>query len=186
MQAHGLANQLGISVDEATSLIRDYKAAFPTVTKFLDDLGNATKMTMQARTIVGRRRRWEKPTWDSAKERLLADPKMKGKVVTQDMVRKRYVGMFAAIEREGKNMPIQGSNGDLTKRAMFLAWEKLESEYGAFLINSVHDELVVECPADKAEACEAFVSECMRAAGAEWIKGLVMEVEGTIADYWTK
>ncbi len=166
--------------------MRDYKAAFPTVMNFLEELGQHAKLRLEARTVVKRRRRWEKPTWALAEYRLRTDKKLAGKVITQDMIRKRYVGMYSSIEREGKNMPIQGTNSDLTKRAMFLAWKELFQKFGAFFVNSVHDEIVVECPEDKAEECFKFVMECMVAAGAEWIHDIVMEAEGSIADMWTK
>ncbi len=186
LQAKGLAAKLGITEDEAETLLERYKAAFPTVMKFLDDLGKAAKMHMEARTVTNRRRRWVLPTWELAKFRLQKDPKNKNKVITQDMVRRRYVGMFNSIEREGKNMPIQGANADLTKRAMFLIWQRLFIDFKAFFVNTVHDEVVIECPEESADTCCEFIGSCMRAAGAEWIKGIVMEVEGAPDKWWTK
>ncbi len=186
LQEKGLAEQLGISVTEAGKLLHDYKAAFPTVMKFLDTIGQHAKMKLEARTVVKRRRRWEQPTWELAEYKLRTDKKLAGKPITQDMIRKRYVGMYSSIEREGKNMPIQGTNSDLTKRAMFLAWKDLFPKFGASFINMVHDEIVVECPEAVADDCFKFVSECMVAAGAEWIHDITMEVEGAIDDMWTK
>jgi DNA polymerase I len=186
LSAKGLSDQLDISFADAEKLLADYKAAFPTVMKFLDNLGKRTKASLVARTVVGRTRRWIQPTWERAKEKLLKDPKLKGKTITNDMIHSRLKGMVGSIEREGKNMPIQGTNSDLTKRAMYLAWKELEPRFGAFFVNMVHDEIVVECPEAHAEDCFKFVKHCMEAAGAEWIKGIVMEVEGSNEPMWTK
>lgn len=185
LQARGLADQLGITVDEAEKLLFDYKAAFPTVMKFLDELGVSAKTRLESRTVVGRRRRWARPDWKATEDSLLKNAK-KDEIITAEKVRKRYVGLFRSIEREGKNMPIQGTNADLTKRAMFLAWKRLFPEFGAFFVNMVHDEIVVECPKENAESCFSFVMECMEQAGAEWIKGIPMSAEGGIDNCWNK
>jgi DNA polymerase I-like protein with 3'-5' exonuclease and polymerase domains len=183
-----LAKELGIAFSEAEDLLVRYKAAFPRVMTFLDELGKAAKTTLEARTIIGTRRRWKKPSWETAKERAIEDKKDK-KIftpVTDRDIRWKYTGMFGSIEREGKNAPIQGANANLSKLAMGLAWERLEPDFGAYWLNMVHDELVVECPEDKAEECFSWISECMVKAGAMWIKSLPMSVEGHIKDTWTK
>lgn len=185
LQAPGLAAQLGISVAEAEDLLAKYKAAFPTVMRFLESLGDAAKAKLESRTCTGRRRRWLEPTWEVAKARVLKDLN-KGETLTEHKIRRRYVGMFRSIEREGKNMPIQGLNADLTKRAMFLIWIQLFARFGAYILNTIHDECVIECPAECADECAAFIDQCMRQAGAEWVKGLPMTTEGTIAEWWTK
>jgi DNA polymerase I-like protein with 3'-5' exonuclease and polymerase domains len=188
-----LAKELGITFTEAEDLLARYKAAFPTVMSFLEELGTKAKTTLEARTIIGTRRRWAKPSWETAKQRAIDDEKAKAKeegreprAITDRDIRWKYTGMFGSIEREGKNAPIQGTNANLSKLAMSLVWERLEPDFGAFWLNMVHDELVIECPADKADECFAFVGACMTEAGAMWIKSLPMTWEGHIEDYWTK
>jgi DNA polymerase-1 len=179
-----LGKALGITFDEAKELLEKYNHSFPTVIKFLHELGERAKTHLEARTIIGSRRRWAKPSWDKAKERAIEDSK--GKPVTDKDVRWKYTGMFGSIEREGKNAPIQGTNANLTKLAMALIWERLEPEFGALWLSVIHDELVVECPEDKAEACCAFMQEKMTEAGAMWIKSLPMTTEAEIEATWTK
>jgi DNA polymerase I len=181
-----LAKSLGITFEQAQELLEKYNHSFPTVIKFLSDLGAKAKTHLEARTIIGTRRRWAKPSWEKAKERALEDAKDKTKPVTDKDVRWKYTGLWGSIEREGKNAPIQGTNANLSKLAMALVWEQLEPVFGAFFYNMVHDELVIECPEENAEACRDFVGACMTQAGAMWIKLLPMTWEAEIEDTWTK
>lgn len=181
-----LAKEVGITYQEAIELLERYKAAFPTVMKFLEELGANAKTYLEARTIIGTRRRWPKPSWEKAKERALDYAKDKTKPLTDRDIRWKYTGLWGSIEREGKNAPIQGTNANLTKLAMALMWERLEPEFGAYFYNSVHDEVVIEAPEETAEACMAFAASCMTEAGSRWIKLLPMTTEGTVCDTWTK
>lgn len=185
LSASGLSKQLNITYEAAEQLLTRYKAAFPTVMAFLDELGKSAKTKLETRTIIGTRRRWPKPSWEKAQQRAADDRKDKTKPVTDKDIRWKYTGMFGSIEREGKNAPIQGTNSNLSKLAMYLVWLRLE-EFGGLWLNMVHDELVVEVPEENAQACFEFVGACMTEAGAIWIKSLPMTWEGHIEDYWTK
>lgn len=103
--------------------------------------------------------------------------------------------MYSAIEREGKNTPIQGSNADIAKIAMGcsfgkdgnpMMWHQLEPLFGAKMVNFVHDEFVVEVHKDKADECFKFMASCMERGGAELVKCIPMTTEGHISDRWTK
>jgi DNA polymerase I-like protein with 3'-5' exonuclease and polymerase domains len=193
LSASGLSKQLNITYEAAGALLNLYKATFPTVMNFLEELGTAAKTRLEARTIIGTRRRWKKPSWELAMKRAAEDEKARAKKksetpkpITDRDIRRKYTGMFGSIEREGKNAPIQGTNANLAKLAMGMVWERLEPEFGGLWLNMVHDELVVEVPEANAEAAFKFVGDCMTAAGALWIKSLPMTWEGKIKDYWTK
>ncbi|MEW6735189.1 MAG: DNA polymerase [Acidobacteriota bacterium] len=56
----------------------------------------------------------------------------------------------AAINRYGRNTPIQGTSSEITKRAMVLLNERL-SGTSARLINRIHDALIVEVDETEAE-----------------------------------
>ena len=53
-------------------------------------------------------------------------------------------------QRNGKNMPIQGTSADILKRALHLLHKQI-SGTSAKLVNIVHDEIIVECDAAEAE-----------------------------------
>ena len=65
-------------------------------------------------------------------------------------------------ERIALNTPIQGSAADLIKLAMIQVDQALAASFPeAKLILQVHDELIVECPAQIAEPVAALISEQM-------------------------
>lgn len=195
--AGALAEELGISREAGEELLKLYKRSFPTITKYLEQSGRDAKTYLQTRTMSGRRRRWLKPTWDRAKE-LVEKELNKGKkklkkgetppprkVATNAAISKKLKGMFASIEREGKNCPIQAGNADMAKRAMYLIWLRLE-EFGAFFYNMVHDELVIECPEETADECRKFCCDMMTLAGKDFVKLVEMTTEWVISDKWEK
>lgn len=81
------------------------------------------------------------------------------------------------------NSPDQGTGADILKRAMARLRPHL-MRYGAELVASVHDELVVECDEDKAEAFAEVMKREMEAAGAEFIAPVPVEVEVGIGKSW--
>ena len=59
-------------------------------------------------------------------------------------------------------MPIQGTAADVMKLAMVAVWKRLRTEKpSARLVLQVHDELIVECPEEEAEAVAQLLEEEM-------------------------
>lgn len=81
------------------------------------------------------------------------------------------------------NTPDQGTGADILKRAMARLKPRLMA-LGTELVASVHDELVAECPEDKAEEVAAVMKEEMTAAGAEFIDPVPVEVEVAVGRTW--
>lgn len=81
------------------------------------------------------------------------------------------------------NTPDQGTGADILKRAMADLRPHLK-RLGAELVASVHDELVVETPADKAVETAAVLQRVMVEAGAAFIAPIPVEVEYEIAHSW--
>ena len=68
----------------------------------------------------------------------------------------------SAAERVAVNLPIQGTAADILKRAMIDVHEALErSGTGARMILTVHDELLFESPAPRAEEVAELVGDKM-------------------------
>jgi DNA polymerase-1 len=62
-------------------------------------------------------------------------------------------------------MPIQGTAADVMKLAMIRVHRRLQQELPqAKLLLQVHDELIVECPADQAEAASVILRQEMESA----------------------
>ena len=68
-------------------------------------------------------------------------------------------GQRAAIERAARNHPIQGTNGDILKRALALLYQTLPES--VHLILCVHDEIVLCVPEHEMHAADALLTEAM-------------------------
>ena len=79
-----------------------------------------------------------------------------------------------AAERAAANMPIQGTEADLMKRAMIKVDKALPK--GAELIMQVHDSLIVECDEKQAEAVSAALKSQMESVAPELKIKLAVEV----------
>lgn len=190
MEAKKLGRQVGITTAEAKKLLATWRKAFPAVVAYLEKTGSAAKLRLESRTLAGRVRYYLKPDYNTAKERAMERAAENNKPCSSRDINWVYSGMFGSIEREGKNSPIQGSNADFIKLAMGAGigyiWLQLEPVFGGLIENMVHDELVVECPIDTAEACMDFLGGCMMRAGGEFMKLVKAESEGKIAPMWSK
>jgi DNA polymerase I-like protein with 3'-5' exonuclease and polymerase domains len=161
--ASSLAGQLGVDPKEAKKLIDQYFAAYSGVKDWLEKAAKDAFELGYSLTPYGRKRFYEKPRHND----------------------KDYSSKKASIERQGKNTPIQGANADITKIALVFLYESLK-QYNAKLVNTVHDEIVVEASEEVAEQVQHLLEQEMQRAGAEVVKSVPMKVDGQIADYWTK
>ena len=133
----GLARNAHISRKEADYFIQMYFERYPLVRAFMDACVEKGRETGYAETLFGRRR--ELFELSSAN---------------------RNVRSFG--ERAAMNTPVQGTAADIIKLAMVRVSEKLrEGGYQSRLILQVHDELVVECPREEADAVETLLRETM-------------------------
>jgi len=82
------------------------------------------------------------------------------------------------------NSPVQGSEADGAKLAMALLWERREQCPGAFPVLFVHDEIVVETDADKAEDAAAWLKSAMLDGMKDVLDPVPCEVEAQIAQTW--
>jgi DNA polymerase-1 len=81
------------------------------------------------------------------------------------------------------NCPTQGTGADILKRAMGLLRPAL-LRAGADLVACVHDELVVECPAARAEEVREEVRGALVAAGRELLDPVPVEAEAAVGASW--
>jgi DNA polymerase-1 len=140
ISAFGLAQRLRIPNGEARALIDQYRASYPGVIAFLDGLVEDARERGFVETLLGRRR-----------------------YVPQ--IQSRNPNDRAYAERIAVNMPIQGTQADMIKRAMIAIHARLAREgLGSRMILQVHDELVFEAPEAEVEALTALVRHEMREA----------------------
>lgn len=136
----GLSQGLSISRKEAQDYINDYFKTYPKIKAFLDGLVASAKEKGYAVSVFGRRR----PV-----------PELKASNFMQ-----RSFG-----ERVAMNSPIQGTAADIMKIAMNRVYGRLMKEgLKSRLILQIHDELLIEAPAEEAEYAKKILEEEMRAA----------------------
>ncbi|MGI8589298.1 MAG: DNA polymerase [Chloroflexia bacterium] len=159
-----LALQIGVSQDEARALIDKYFQEYTGVQRWLDKAAREAVRKGYSETSLGRRRFYDVPTDRD-------DPDYRRKI--------------GSIERQGKNTPIQGSNADMTKIALVYLRDALQG-YDARVVNTVHDEIVVEVIAEQAEEVKQIVEREMVRAGEQILKLVPVTADATISDYWSK
>jgi DNA polymerase-1 len=138
----GLAANLGITQAAAAEFIDGYFARYAGVDRFLEELLAECARSGFARTILGRRR---------AIEGIRKQPQP---------LRQRNLP-----ERTAINTVIQGSAADLIKQAMINVYRRLQHEgHPGKILLQIHDELVLEGPADRVADLATLVREEMEQA----------------------
>lgn len=135
--AFTLSRDIGVTPQDAQAFIDAYFAGYPQVRGFLEAVIEEARQSGEVRTMLGRRR-----------------------LVPE--LNSRNGQIRAAAERATVNMPIQGSAADILKRAMVDLSDRLPAS--SPMILTVHDELVLEAPADEADAVAALVRDRMARA----------------------
>jgi DNA polymerase-1 len=105
-----------------------------------------------------------------------------GAVATRTLTGRRRLGVDRFSEK--LNTPVQGTGADGLKLAMALLWEQRDQCPGAFPVLAVHDEIVVECNTDQAEAVADWVKSAMVEAMAPLIDPVPVEVEVETSPTW--
>jgi DNA polymerase-1 len=154
-----LATSLSVPLEEGERLLQQYFRTFPRVRDYLEHNVDQALSRGYAETVLGRRLRFDKDA--------LSAPNARGE-----------------LSRIAKNMPIQGTSADMTKLAMVRVHERLVDEHLGGLVNTVHDELVVECRAeDGARVAEAVQHE-MAEAHRTLLRTVPPLVEVHVGPHW--
>ena len=80
------------------------------------------------------------------------------------------------------NTPVQGGAAEGLKAAMLRIAGALPE--GAALVSTVHDEIIVEAPADQADHVKALVEHLMVDAMAGLFPDVPIEASVTVCDSW--
>ncbi len=141
--AFTLSKDIGVTPQAAQEFIDAYFAGFPRVRSFIDRTLEEARQTGVVKTMYGRRR-------------LMPD------------LNSRNGQIRASAERAAVNLPIQGTAADILKLAMIDVHAALSQAMGsdARMILTVHDELVFEVRAPRAEEASAIVREKMQGAAS--------------------
>ena len=155
MSPHGLAANTGMSFMQAKDFIDQYFELRAPIRKFIDSTLNKARTEGYVETYYGRRR----PTPDIKSSNF--------------MVR-------AGAERAAANMPIQGTEADLMKRAMLRVDEALAGKNGepalGVQILQIHDSILVECPKENGDKVAELLQDIMENIAPELQIALKVDV----------
>ncbi|MGQ0445249.1 MAG: DNA polymerase I [Beijerinckiaceae bacterium] len=161
ISAFGLANQLGISREDAGAYIKKYFERFPGIRAYMDQTKTFVREHGYVSTIFGRKCHYPRVTASNPSER-------------------------AFNERAAINAPIQGSAADIIRRAMVRMDAALEqAKLSAKMLLQVHDELVFEVPDSEVEATIEVVRKVMTDAPHPYLQLAVpLQVDAKAAQNW--
>lgn len=100
-----------------------------------------------------------------------------------------FFRMEGSYTRNAQNYRIQGSSGEMTKYAAILVSNAIKAkgwEDRAYIVNLVHDEIVLECDEKIAASVAKILEKSMLKAGMMLVKSIPMTCSVTIADFWKK
>ncbi|MBQ2660534.1 hypothetical protein IJF93_00425 [Candidatus Saccharibacteria bacterium] len=155
MSVKGLADAAKMSIADAKQFIDNYFELRAPIKRKLDQILEQAREQGYVETFYGRRR----PTPDVKSSNFL---------------------IRQAAERAASNMPIQGTEADLMKRAMIKVAASLPAN--ADLIMQVHDSLIVECDESIADQVAKLLQSNMESVAPELAIKLAVEV--TIGRNW--
>jgi DNA polymerase-1 len=170
MGPNKLSDTLNISLDAAKELIEKYFEAFPAIKGFLDKLGNFGKRYGYIKTFPPYNRKrwfsnWYPKIWDN----------------------KSSMMELGSIERASKNTPIQGASADMTKKALVLMREYIQTVgVPVKLVMTVHDQIDTICHNDYVKTWTYVMKKIMEDAALEIVTNGLLKAEVSVSNCWEK
>lgn len=216
MSVKSLAMHLGRSLEEAQEINDKFQKTCPMISAFKKKCRDFAYSHGYSETVLGRRRYFEgvgykalglprfecsDPDVLSTLEKIKSDrwsvKRLINDIRKENEERKRrkepiiYVKDRESIafmeDRQTFNSVIQGTAADMTKLAMLeFDRDKIARDLGAHIILQIHDEVIIECPAENAVEAGDRLAFIMNGVGAELMNGLPAGGVPTIMDRWEK
>lgn len=156
-----LAKKLGIPLSEAKILLSTYFSMFPSIKTLLDQLADDAKTRRYALSpLDGRRRDLSDFDWDN--------PRAAGHAINI-----------------AKNLPFQGGGASTTKQSLCRIRKVIrDKNIPAKIVNSIHDEILVEVHKDYAVEMKKIVEEKMIESFNYYAPDVPMEVDAQVGKCW--
>ena len=117
-----LADNTGLPPKDAIQFVKDYKAIMPEVMRWIEDVKQQVYTQRYVESLFGRKRRFP-------------------------FVIRGKGGNLFELQREAVNMPIQSSASDTTLWQLVKLHGIFKEHYpDVYIVTTVHDSIVVECP----------------------------------------
>lgn len=94
-------------------------------------------------------------------------------------------GFIAQAERQAVNSRVQGGAASLTKQALIDIYNDKElRNMGAYLVNTVHDEILIEAPDEYMKEAEKRLCDIMINSAKKYVYNVPMSCDGYITNAW--
>jgi len=161
---YGMWRKWNIPLEDGERYIQGFRESYPVLTAFMSGQSDVAIRNGFNTTKLGRRRYYSIPP-----------------LTVED-----YFKRMSHIRRESSNFPIQGGAADIMKLSLINVCDRIP-EVGGRLINTVHDELVVEVPKDQVSIAVPIIYSSMEDAGRELAGDeLVWKVGLEVGKCWMK
>lgn len=199
----GIADQLGLSVEQGQKIYDAYFMAFPGLKAYFDKVkkfgvdngyvlispitGKKSFVDYYDDFLEAKKAVSVKGFWDDYKRhkehKTATYSKLKNQVST-------YFRKKGDIERMSLNYPIQGESAEITKLSCIYFWEDYlipnNLLFTVKFINTVHDENLVECPESISQEVANALEGAMVKAGAIFCKRVPLKADPCIEKFWKK
>lgn len=156
MSSFGFSQSAGISREDAQKFINTYMENFSGVANYMKETREFARTNGYVETLLGRRRNLHE----------INSPNFQ---------------VAAGAERMAINMPIQGLAADIMKLAMIKTSEAFAQDDEINMILQIHDEIILEVKAEKAEFSAKKLKEAMENA---YKLRVPLIVDAKIGDNW--
>jgi len=198
----GIADQLGLSVEQGNKIYEAYFFAFPGLKAYFDE---AKKFGVEngyvlISPITGKKsyvdyydeftklkNEMDRDFWDKYKK--IKNSNTPTATSMKDKVSK-FFRKRGDIERMSLNYSIQGESAEITKLAGVYFWQRYLVKnnllFKVKIVNAIHDEYLVETPEEISRETAQALQKCMEDAGDKFCKRIRLKAEPTIERYWKK
>ncbi len=187
--AYTVKDDLNTTETEAQVFINALIKAFPEKKKYFD---NTFKKSLQQGYIliddITKRKSFSEDFETLKKYTDVLERMNKNKEDKSGFNWSEFYKIKGKIQRNSQNYPIQGTSGSMTKlAAIYLKRELIKKQLyeKVWIVNLVHDEIVVETSEKYSKEVSALITLCMEKAGKVFCKTIPMIAETVKSKYWT-
>lgn len=111
--------------------------------------------------------------------------KIKEEALKEGIIIHNNTGFIAQAERQAVNSRVQGGAASLTKTALIdIFYDQKLRDMGAYLINTVHDEILIEAPDKYMKEAAARLTEIMKISAKKYVPNVPMDCDPYITNAW--
>ncbi len=212
MGERSVAKKLKITNDEAKTMLSAFYNQYVGVKKSIDFSVDSCKRHGYVEDIMGRKRRLPNITLPLYETKFIGEPSSSSKSAerlirtylnSKDKLSKDELDMLLQkakenniiiisneelikkAERQSFNARIQGSASTLTKKIMVMVYnDKLIQRLGGRIVFQIHDELILDCPIENAEAVQNRLKLIMENSSSSVGVVLPMKCDMTTEARW--